>query len=655
VPSPAYRPEIDGLRALAILPVVLYHAFPGQLPGGFIGVDIFFVISGYLISGILLADLADGRFSFWSFYARRARRILPALILVLLSAFALGGMLLAPEDFRQLVKHVLAGASFTSNFLLWHEAGYFDAAAEVKPLLHLWSLAVEEQFYLVWPLLLWLALKFRVNPLRVAVLVGAASFLAGLHSVVSDPDGAFYSPASRFWELMIGCALAADERARGPGKPDRGRANLAAAAGLALIAAALCLIDRESAFPGAWAMLPTLGAALIVGGGRGSWLNAKLFARAPVVKLGLISYALYLWHWPLLAFLNIRNPEGAPAALRVLAILAAVVLAWITYEFIERRIRLLPAESTLLPLAGAGAAVALAAFALYRADLGPYEKLEARLQAARSWPVAYEEDRRCREKHPVAGYCAIGDPDRPPTHALIGDSHANQFFPGLAAEIGRRGGNLIHFGNAGCLPFPGLETNHRVNCAAGTDALLSYVLSDDRIRTVILAGNWHAYAIGTRFSAYRNRQATKLILRSDQYGALAGNGPLFAAGLSRTLDLLERKGKNVVFLKQVPELEVRFESCLVRLRAAGAWDDRLCAVPRQRVDLYVGEYTGFVEAALAGRMRTAVLDPLEALCDRNVCRAVADAELLYRDDVHLGIHGSMYVARMLWPKAIADF
>ena len=646
--SPAYRPEIDGLRALAIVPVVLFHAFPERLPGGFIGVDIFFVVSGYLISRLILGGLADGSFSFLDFYARRIRRIFPALVLVLACTYALGRLILTPEDFRQLSKHAMAGASFTSNFLLWYEAGYFDSAAEVKPLLHLWSLAVEEQFYLVWPLLLWLAWRYRLGVLPLAAIIGGASFLAGMHGVVSDPDGAFYSPASRFWELMIGCALAAGERSTGAGQPARAGSQAAAFAGLALIAAALILVSRQSAFPGAWALLPTLGAALLIGSGPGSWLNAKVFARGPLVQLGLMSYALYLWHWPMLAFLNIRHPEGAPAALRLLAILLALLLAWLTYALIERRIRAMPAPATAPLLAASAVLVTLVAFGLYRADLGPDPKLEARLAAAQSWPAGYDTDPRCREKHPTAGYCAIADPHARPTHVLIGDSHANHFFPGLAAEIARGGGNLIHLGGAGCIPFAGLESDHRLNCAAATGGALAYALAERDIRTVILAANWHVYAPGSRFSVYRQRQARKVTLSSQQYGPLAGNQALFAAGLSRTLDLLEGAGKNVVFLMQTPELDIRFESCLEKLRAAGSWDDRMCAVSRRRVDQYVGEYAGLVYAALAGRRRVTVLDPLQVLCDADFCRAVLGGELMYRDDVHLGVEGSRHVMRKLW-------
>ena len=651
--SLAYRPDIDGLRALAILCVVLFHAFPEQFPAGFIGVDIFFVISGYLITRIIAGSLAAGTFSFAEFYVRRIRRIFPALVLVLASIYALGWALFGAEDFRQLSKHAIAGATFTSNFLLWQEAGYFDAAAESKPFLHLWSLAIEEQFYLAWPLLLWLARQWRNGGLAVAIAVGCISFLANVHGVFNDPDGAFYSPASRFWELMIGCWLALDRKGAAAESPRR-RADMEAFAGLAMIAAALCLLSKESAFPGAWALLPTVGAALLLRSGPDTWLHRTVFAWKPMVGLGLISYSLYLWHWPLLAYLNLRNPDGTPAAIRLAAVLLAVALAWFTYRVVERKIRFYPGRAAIPLLLGLSSLMALTAFAGYRADLGPHRELEARLQAALAWPENDAEGRQCREKHGIEGYCRIAKPAAAPTHALIGDSQADQFFPGFAAEIGRSGGNLIHLGGAGCAPLQGVETNHRPGCKAIIGKALALVLADKDIRTVILAANWHPYAEGTRFSAYQNRQASKLKLRADDYGADADNATVFVAALSRTVALLESGGKKVVFVKQAPELAIRFETCIDKLRAApaGVWDDRDCAVARSKVDRYVGEYTGLVDQALSGKPRVIVLDPLDVLCDQAFCRAVVHAELMYRDDVHLSVAGSRHVAEKLWPASV---
>ena len=205
---PKYRPDIDGLRAVAVLSVVVFHAFPTLLKGGFIGVDVFFVISGFLISTIILKSLNNGTFSFREFYGRRVRRIFPALTIVLFSSLTLGWFGLLSDELNQLGKHVAAGAGFVSNLVLWSEVGYFDSSANSKPLLHLWSLGVEEQFYIVWPLLLWSAWKLRINVLLVTLLIAGSSFLLSLNKVGYDITAAFYSPQTRFWELLAGSLLA---------------------------------------------------------------------------------------------------------------------------------------------------------------------------------------------------------------------------------------------------------------------------------------------------------------------------------------------------------------------------------------------------------------------------------------------------------------
>ncbi|MEZ5488290.1 MAG: acyltransferase [Steroidobacteraceae bacterium] len=206
--QPKYRPDVDGLRAIAVLSVLVYHAFPDLLPGGFVGVDIFFVISGFLISGIILTRIQAGTFTFADFYARRIRRIFPALAAVLVACLLAGWLILFPVDYERLGGHVLAGAAFVSNLVLWRESGYFDTSSELKPLLHLWSLGVEEQFYLIWPVLLVLAARFLHRILWAIVAVALLSFAANLLLVGSHASAAFYLPITRFWELMLGSMLA---------------------------------------------------------------------------------------------------------------------------------------------------------------------------------------------------------------------------------------------------------------------------------------------------------------------------------------------------------------------------------------------------------------------------------------------------------------
>jgi peptidoglycan/LPS O-acetylase OafA/YrhL len=299
-----YRRDIDGMRAVAVVAVIAFHAFPSSLKGGFIGVDIFFVISGFLISSILFSGLERNKFSFAEFYIRRAKRIFPSLSLMLIGCLVFGWFALLADEYRLLGKHVFAGAGFVSNWLLLSEKGYFDKASETKPLLHLWSLGIEEQFYLLWPFLLWVGRKIRLNLLVVIGAVLIASFVINVLYIRSDPVSMFYTPQSRFWELLIGATLAyLSLHHRGFFSSfNRVVQELLSGTGMALIVVGLVVLTSAHKFPGLWALLPTMGTALVIAAGPKAWLNRNILSNPVFVWIGLVSYPLYLWHWPLLCF-----------------------------------------------------------------------------------------------------------------------------------------------------------------------------------------------------------------------------------------------------------------------------------------------------------------------------------------------------------------
>lgn len=338
-----YRLDIDGLRAFAILSVVLFHAFPEFITGGFIGVDVFFVISGFLISTIIFEKLEQGSFSFVDFYARRIRRIFPALILVLLSSFILGWCILFASEYKQLGQHIAGGAGFIANFILWSESSYFDNLADTKPLLHLWSLGIEEQFYIIWPPILWASWRLGLRILPVIFTIAIASFAWNLYSISIDPVATFYSPLTRFWELLIGSLLAYVTvfQARYPklAVNSVAQANIYSWIGCGLFIAGLFLINKDSSFPGAWALLPTLGAAFMVKAGPTAWFNRVVLGNSVLVWFGLISYPLYLWHWSLLSFSRILSSSIPELEIRIGVVALSVLLSWVTYRFIEKPIR----------------------------------------------------------------------------------------------------------------------------------------------------------------------------------------------------------------------------------------------------------------------------------------------------------------------------
>src|ERR1700681_1394126 len=330
-PSVRYRPDIDGLRAIAVMLVLNFHAFPEAMPGGFIGVDIFFVISGFLITGIIARELDQRRFSLVGFYNRRIRRIFPALIVVLCATLVLGWLRMLPAAYAQLSIDVFASAAFFSNIALLLQSGYFDVESAKKPLLHLWSLGIEEQFYLFWPLILMLAGRLRLSILTVAAVIGVASFVLNLALIGSNPVATFYLPFTRVWELLAGAVLASGwNRISQTGTAS----NLRASVGILLIAAAAGVLDTKSAFPGWWAILPVAGAALLLSA-PAAWFCRSLLASAPLVWIGLISYPLYLWHWPLLVFFAVVKFAPLTLPERELILLLSVPLAWATYRFVE--------------------------------------------------------------------------------------------------------------------------------------------------------------------------------------------------------------------------------------------------------------------------------------------------------------------------------
>lgn len=357
---PEYRPDIDGLRAVAVLAVVIFHAFPSSLKGGFIGVDIFFVISGFLISTIIYKGLQTGTFSFADFYSRRIRRIFPALLVVISSTFAFGFFILSADEFSRLGKLVAAGIGFVANLVLWSEAGYFDAETATKPLLHLWSLGIEEQFYVVWPLLLLFAWKRKFKLLAVISIALALSFISNILGIRNDPVATFYSPLTRMWELLFGGLLAwvmvfrkesftcfnskmnaylSSMNFINKTRYERLFPNLLSTTGIILFLIGFLEISEESYFPGFWALMPTFGTVLIIMAGTEAWINKKILSNKVAVWFGLISYPLYLWHWPLLSYGRIFYDKTPPSGFRWIAILLSILLAWLTVKYIEKPLR----------------------------------------------------------------------------------------------------------------------------------------------------------------------------------------------------------------------------------------------------------------------------------------------------------------------------
>ena len=489
LPSDRYRSDVDGLRAVAVMLVVNFHGFPEAMPGGFIGVDIFFVISGFLITGLIARELGAERFSLVTFYNRRIRRIFPALIVVLCAVLVLGWLWMLPAPYAQLSSDVAASAAFSANIALLLQSGYFDIESAKKPLLHLWSLGIEEQFYLAWPLLLMLAARLRWSLLWVAAAIGMASFILNVALIGSDPVATFYLPFTRAWELLAGAALAC---AWSRIDQSETASNRRAVAGLVLIAIALATLNVHRAFPGWWALLPVAGSGLLLSA-PASWINRRLLSWRPAVWIGLISYPLYLWHWPLLVLFAIIKFGPLTDIQRELILLGSALLAWGTYWFIERPFRFgRPVPYKAASLAGAMALVAIAGFVVFQAR-GFDFRLPSEIRAMADVPVQTAKWRvhQClldlTHETSFADDCA--DRDRRPLVFVWGDSTAGALMPGLRKAQEARGFGIAQFAASSCVPIINAEIPSAPGCRANNDRVLA-IAAKLQPDIVLLHGTW---------------------------------------------------------------------------------------------------------------------------------------------------------------------
>src|SRR5258708_15694689 len=473
----SYRPDIDGLRALAVLAVVAFHGFPEYIPGGFVGVDVFFVISGFLISGIIFDESRAGLFSLQRFYSRRIRRIFPALLLVLVVSLLAGWWLLLPDQLVHLGKQLGASTVFVSNFYLWFQSGYFSPDARTFPLLHLWSLGVEEQFYIVWPLII-IGLQRRPSwTILAIVLIGVSSFCLNV-ALIEDHEADFYSPLTRAWELMLGASLAWLKRRDDMAAPSGRSADIATISGLILIVGSAVVFDPQSSYPGWLALVQTIGTTLIVWSGASSgFASSVLSARAPVF-VGLISYPLYLWHWPLLVFAEAFKFAQLTPLERGLVIAMSFVLAWLTYRFVESRFRTGGANRAKIATLSAGMIfVALAGFAIVEAQgfEARFPKEIREIAEVRDYPASWRVHECLIDLKRETTFGKSCMEEARPLILVWGDSTATALMPGLRQLQQERNFGLAQFTSNSCGPWLSVAVPGYPTCRRPTDEILRIV------------------------------------------------------------------------------------------------------------------------------------------------------------------------------------
>ena len=516
-----YRPDVDGLRALAIIPVVLYHTDVPGVSGGYVGVDVFFVISGYLIGSIILSDIDAGRFSILRFYERRVRRILPALLVVLAATTLAAWAIMLPIEFARYPPSLAATVLFASNMLFWSRAGYFAAPAETEPLLHTWSIAIEEQFYLFVPGLLILLCRFAPRHLgRWLPALALLSFLLCVALTRFRPEAAFYLLPTRAWELFVGLWLAAIPAAK---VPQRGATTLAWS-GLVAVAASVATFSPATPFPGYAALLPVAGTALILRFAPGTPV-ARALGWGPLVFIGLISYSLYLWHWPLIAFGRILGVLDASALAKAAVIGLSFVIAIPSWYLIERpfREKRRIGRRRVFGFAAAGSAILLTVgFATHALDGWP-QRFPARAVAMDRGRMDFSPYRAACHREagltPIAHSCTLGRGRA--SVAVWGDSHGVE----LSAALTEAGRSVLTVTYSACPPALGFESPTSPQCDEHNLAALRFFETQPEIDTIILTAKWERW----------------------------GSWPGFNPGMEAVIRRLQRAGKNVLVIGPVPK------------------------------------------------------------------------------------------------------
>lgn len=636
-----YRPEVDGLRTVAVIPVILFHAGFQLFSGGFVGVDIFFVISGYLITSIIYAELAAGHFSIVNFYERRARRILPALFFVLAACLPFAWLWLLPADAKAFAQSLLSVTLFGSNVLFWLTSGYFDTASELKPLLHTWSLAVEEQYYVFFPLLLMLLRRAGKRTLLALLgLIGLASLVAAQAYVHDKPDLAFYLLPTRAWELLIGAFTAIYFTTGRDARVSRTAREAGSLAGMALIVFALLAFDKNTPFPSVYALVPTVGAALIILYATPATLAGRLLASKPFVGIGLISYSAYLWHQPLFAFARHRSLDEPSPLLFAALVAATLALAYASWKYVEAPFRTRSGFSRkqifTLGLAGSVlfAAVGVSGYLTqgFLQQRTTPDQL-AVLQTAQSSPKRESCHTGGKDYRKPDSACEYLQGKL--TWAAFGDSHAIELAYALAQRLQPQGIKLKHFSYSGCAPSFGTVLEEMPYCSEWTQEAVHYIARHPDIETVVVTYRLNMHLSGEHGPTYPHLPHAYTAARQQQRWT----------AFVDVLRYFTASGKRVVVVLQAPELSRSINKLLFRaadprgdvVSVHRAWWDKRGAWAQARL------------RQIPDSVR--IVDPANVLCDRDNCYAARHGVAYYFDDNHLSVQGAALVADQVMQAA----
>lgn len=631
----SYRPEIDGLRAVAVVPVILFHAGLSVFSGGYVGVDVFFVISGYLITGILISELERGDFSIARFYERRARRILPALFFVILCCIPFAWMWMLPEELKDFSQSIVAVVFFASNILFWKEEGYFAPSAELKPLLHTWSLAVEEQYYLLFPVFLLLAWRFGRNRVFWMILATAAfSLLLSEWGWRNRPTANFYLAPTRAWELLAGsmCAFHLNGRQRRP-------SDALSLLGLGMILLSIFLFDESTPFPSIYGLLPVGGTVLVIIFGSAGSIAARLLAMRGFVGIGLISYSAYLWHQPVFAFARIRSVVQPSPVLMVMLALFSLALAYLSWRFVERPFR--KGASSVLPTRRAVFAYSAAAAAAF-VSLGlsghwlnglPQRKTPAGVSFADALNTSrllpnYGLSVDCEGSFTMSSHCRTDDA---PRAILWGDSYAMHLAPGIQSSPTQL--SFIQHTKSQCAPVMGIAAQNIMgswrDCLEFNDRVMDYIKGNKSAKYVL---------ISSPFSIINSD--VQLHLR-DGRTLVEGQYDIVLSQIMNLAKTVSNQGKQLIIVSPPPRNNLDIGQCLARATVFFKGTD-LCNFRREdSLTEYSDKYRFLHELSAVAPVFW--LDDI--ICADGACHASIDGSFVYRDAGHLSVEGARKIGQ----------
>lgn len=623
-----YRAEIDGLRALAVVPVILFHAGFELFSGGFVGVDVFFVISGYLITTILIQDVEANSFSLIKFYQRRARRILPALTAVCIATIPFSYSYLGPSSFTDYGKSLMSVSAFVSNVYFALSGGYFAEYVAAKPLLHTWSLSVEEQFYIVFPFVILMCARFRrLNLTFIISILSLLSITLAILLVDIYPRIAFFGLPTRAWELGVGALIASLNR--DVYITNRLYGNVAGVAGIALLAASYILISADNLMPGIAAIPPVVGAALLIVSPSTS-IAAKLLSNKILVGIGLISYSLYLWHQPVLSFGHIVS-ESLMMTLVLIAL--ALFLSIISWKYVESpfRDREFIKDKFILPISLISLVILGAAGWIISSNDGFSQRFPTyeAYKSSNTWGEERNVDNECVSKYGGDQYCLVNDVSADLTDLLIGDSHANHFYPGLAERLAEKDRNLLMIGAGGCPPLIDIDMGfhyvhgRRLRCMDRVNDEYMRLLENDSVAHVYLAfAQDTLFDERLDFTDYRG-ELNFYINREDA---------VFNA-LMRTIRLAQENGKMVSVLMDLPDnTHQTFLTCLM------SQNTELACIEEWQLKSMNISYLKLLE-----RLDDEGVNVIDTSFALNQFPLLSNGDYLYRDGTHLSLAGSLYI------------